>query len=106
MIICVLGLWHLDTVTAACLAALGRRVVGLSRNEQVVANLNAAVAPVFGPRLDALLREGMASGKLRLSTMAGQATAGGRPAIRRLHEGAARGRRGRPSQLFATGMAR
>ena len=29
MRVCVLGLWHLGTVTAACLAAGGHEVVGL-----------------------------------------------------------------------------
>ena len=31
MKVCVLGLWHLGTVTAACLAAAGHDVTGLDR---------------------------------------------------------------------------
>jgi UDPglucose 6-dehydrogenase len=76
MNICVLGLWHLGSVTAACLAALGHRVVGLERDEQVVVSLNAGVAPILEPGLEALLREGLVSGRLRFSTTPGEATAG------------------------------
>ena len=36
MKICVLGLWHLGTVTAACLAAGGHRVTGLDFDETLI----------------------------------------------------------------------
>ena len=67
MNICVLGLWHLGSVTAACMAALGHRVVGLDFDEQRVASLNRGTAPVFEPGLEELLYQGLASGKLHFS---------------------------------------
>lgn len=67
-IVCVLGLWHLGSVTAACLAARGARVIGLDRDEAAVRGLAAGRAPVFEPGLDDLLRTGLASGALRFTT--------------------------------------
>ena len=39
MRICVFGLWHLGTVTAACLADGGHTVIGLDPDAKVVVNL-------------------------------------------------------------------
>jgi UDPglucose 6-dehydrogenase len=68
MNICVLGLWHLGTVTAAALASLGHRVVGLDFDELGVAKLNRGLAPVFEPGLEELLLRGLSSGNLRFSS--------------------------------------
>src|SRR5579859_3672245 len=64
----VLGLWHLGTVTAAGLATLGHRVVGLDFDESRVANLNKGVTPVFEPGLAELITRGLSSGNLRFSS--------------------------------------
>ena len=40
MKVCVAGLWHLGSVTAACLAAAGHDVVGLDADRKTVARLN------------------------------------------------------------------
>jgi UDPglucose 6-dehydrogenase len=64
MTIAVAGLWHLGSVTAACLAKLGFDVVGID-DAPVVAGLAAAKAPLFEPQLDALIAEGIAAGRLR-----------------------------------------
>ena len=40
MKICVYGLWHLGTVTAACLANRGFEVVGLDSNTETIDDLN------------------------------------------------------------------
>ena len=55
MIVCVLGLWHLGTVTAACLAEAGHRVIGLDHDASTIAKLGDGIAPIAEPRLDALL---------------------------------------------------
>ena len=68
MKICVLGLWHLGSVTAACLASLGHEVVGLDFDAQVVSNLNCGVAPINEPGLNELVKQGLESGKLNYST--------------------------------------
>jgi UDPglucose 6-dehydrogenase len=70
----VLGLWHLGSVTAAGLATLGHRVVGLDFDESRVANLSKGVTPVFEPGLAELITRGLSSGNLRFSSAVGDAT--------------------------------
>jgi UDPglucose 6-dehydrogenase len=70
----VLGLWHLGSVTAAGLAALGHEVVGLDFDERRVADLRRGAAPVFEPGLDELIKQGLSSGKLRFSSAVSEAT--------------------------------
>src|SRR5262249_39776045 len=68
MRICVLGSWHLGTVTAAGLAELGHRVVGVDFDAAGVAARAAGVPPVFEPGLEELLQRGLASGNLRFAS--------------------------------------
>jgi len=65
MRICVVGLWHLGAVTAACLAELGHQVIGTDFDASRVTALEAGEAPVFEPGLEQLLRRGLSSGHLR-----------------------------------------
>jgi UDPglucose 6-dehydrogenase len=60
----VQGLWHLGTVTAACLADRGHQVTGLEPDEAALARLRLGQAPVAEPGLDDLLGKGLASGRL------------------------------------------
>lgn len=64
MTVCVYGLWHLGTVTAACLASRGISTVGLAETPEAAAELNAGKAPLFEPGLDALLAQGLQGGTL------------------------------------------
>src|SRR5262245_65681583 len=64
----VLGLWHLGSVTAACMVDAGCTVVGCDSDAAVVAGLNEGRAPLFEPGLDALLAKGVAAGRLAFST--------------------------------------
>lgn len=64
MKICVQGLWHLGSVTAACLASVGHEVSGLDSDLATISNLSAGKAPLFEPGLDDLLAEGLANSKL------------------------------------------
>ena len=59
MKVCVLGLWHLGTVTAACLASGGHQVVGLDFDESVIANLKKGKLPLFEPGLEELVKMGL-----------------------------------------------
>jgi UDPglucose 6-dehydrogenase len=68
MRVCVSGLWHLGTVTAACLAAAGHDVVGHDQDPQRVELLAGGRSPIQEPGLDALLAEGLASGRLHFSS--------------------------------------
>jgi UDPglucose 6-dehydrogenase len=64
MKVCVYGLWHLGTVTAACLASRGIATVGLAETPEAAAELNVGKAPLFEPGLDVLLEQGLKSGTL------------------------------------------
>ena len=73
MNVCVVGLWHLGTVTAACLASVGHHVVGLDFESEVVERLRAGHPPLFEPGLEDLVKRGMADGYLGFTTDAAQA---------------------------------
>jgi UDPglucose 6-dehydrogenase len=64
----VLGLWHLGSVTAACLAEGGFDVTGLDPDPAVVAELAAGRPPVAEPGLAELIAAGLAAGNLRFAT--------------------------------------
>ncbi len=68
MQICVAGLWHLGTVTAACLAEAGHQVIGYDADETVIHKLQAGEIPVFEPKLQDLVQSGLASGRLHFSS--------------------------------------
>ena len=40
MKICVLGLWHLGTVTSACMSSIGHKVIGLDFDKNLINGLN------------------------------------------------------------------
>ncbi len=62
--VCVQGLWHLGTVTAACMASLGNKVSGLDFDTRVIERLTLGVPPLFEPGLEDLIKQGMAAGRL------------------------------------------
>src|SRR5262245_60775909 len=66
--ICIVGCGHVGTVTAACLAELGHRVVGVDVNEGLVSSLNQGRAPFLEPGLPDLLERHRASGPVRFTT--------------------------------------
>lgn len=76
MKVCVAGLWHLGSVTAACLAAFGHRVVGLDADPGVIAGLAEGKPPLFEPGLRELLAEGLREARLSFTTEAAPALAG------------------------------
>jgi UDPglucose 6-dehydrogenase len=67
MRVCVQGLWHLGSVTAACLASVGHEVVGLESDQTVISSLNGGKAPLYEPDLNPLIAEGIQSGRLRFT---------------------------------------
>lgn len=76
MKVCVVGLWHLGCVTAACLASGGHEVRGLDENGATIAALRAGRAPLSEPGLDELLRAGIDARRLTFHTDAREALAG------------------------------
>jgi UDPglucose 6-dehydrogenase len=76
MKICVQGLWHLGTVTAACLASAGHQVVGLDFEHENVERLRKGTPPLFEPGLEELLQKGIRDGRLSFTTDIPQAVEG------------------------------
>ena len=68
MFVSVLGTGYLGATHAAALAALGHRVVGVDVDEVRVERLSRGAAPFHEPGLEALLQEGVTSGRLTFST--------------------------------------
>jgi GDP-mannose 6-dehydrogenase len=66
--VAVLGLGYVGCVTAACLAHLGHRVVGVDRDEHKVSAIRQGVAPFFEPGLGEWVGEGVAKGLLSASS--------------------------------------
>jgi GDP-mannose 6-dehydrogenase len=68
--VAVFGLGYVGCVTAACLASLGHRVLGIDRDQHKVDNVLNGRAPFYEPGLDELVRENTAAGRLSASTSA------------------------------------
>lgn len=69
--IAVLGLGYVGCVTAACLASLGHRVLGIDRDEHKVREIENGRAPFYEPGLEELVRENIEAGRLSVSTSSG-----------------------------------
>jgi UDPglucose 6-dehydrogenase len=63
-----MGLWHLGSVTAACLASAGHHVFGYDANPKAVELLQRGQPPVSEPRLQELIASGLSSGKLAFTS--------------------------------------
>src|SRR5213592_230021 len=61
----VFGLGYVGSVTAACLARAGHEVIGVDIDEEKVAMINGGTSPVVEPGLRALIRDLVATGRLR-----------------------------------------
>jgi GDP-mannose 6-dehydrogenase len=73
--IAVLGLGYVGCVTAACLAHVGHRVVGVDRDQFKVDAVLAGSAPFFEPGLEELVRENVKAGRLTASVSLPEALA-------------------------------
>jgi GDP-mannose 6-dehydrogenase len=62
--IAVLGLGYVGCVTAACLARLGHKVIGVDRDEFKVNQILAGAAPFYEPGLEEIVRETVRTGSL------------------------------------------
>ena len=76
MKVCVYGLWHLGSVTAACVAAAGHDVIGLDPDEETIAGLRDGRAPVMEPGLLELIADARSQRRLDFSDDAAQAVRG------------------------------
>ncbi len=68
--IAVLGLGYVGCVTAACLASLGHRVLGIDLDPHKVREIENGRAPFHEPGLEDLVRENIQAGRLSVSTSA------------------------------------
>jgi GDP-mannose 6-dehydrogenase len=68
--IAVLGLGYVGCVTAACLASLGHRVLGIDRDRHKVDCIWNGRAPFYEPGLEDVVRDGLEKGLLAASTSA------------------------------------
>jgi UDPglucose 6-dehydrogenase len=73
MRVTVYGLWHLGSVTAACLAEAGHEVVGLDLDEATIAGLVANRPPVDEPGLAAIISAQQKTGRLKFTASASNA---------------------------------
>ena len=71
----MLGLGYVGCVTAACLAHLGHRVVGVDRDRFKVDSVLGGRAPFFEPGLEDLVRDAVAAGRLSATVSLSEALA-------------------------------
>ena len=64
MHVCVHGLWHLGTLTAACFASAGHAIIGLNDNSSVVSAAERFEPPLYGHGLADLIRAGVTAAPL------------------------------------------
>src|SRR3954447_7993387 len=68
MVVVVIGLGYVGCVSAACLAHIGHRVIGVDRDDHKVAAVNRGEAPFYEPGLSALVQAGLRQDLLFAST--------------------------------------
>ncbi len=66
--ISVFGLGYVGSITAACLAQEGNRVIGVDINPAKVAMLDSGRAPILEPEVDKLVEQGRLSCRLHATT--------------------------------------
>jgi GDP-mannose 6-dehydrogenase len=68
--VAVIGLGYVGAVTSACLAELGRSVVGVDQDPTKADAIAAGRSPIAEPGLDDLLSAGVAAGSIEVGTVA------------------------------------
>src|SRR6185436_18168309 len=67
MKISIIGTGHVGLTTAACLAHIGHEVLGVDEDPAKRASVEAAEVPFYEPGLADLVREGVSTGRLRMT---------------------------------------
>ena len=73
MKISIFGLGYVGTVSGACLAKQGHEILGVDKNPQKVALLQAGLSPIVEVGLDALIGDAARDGRFRATVDAGEA---------------------------------
>lgn len=68
MKIAVVGLWHLGSVTSACLANLNFNIIGIDDNRDLVNNYNKDILPIYEPGLKEMTLKAREKGTLKYTT--------------------------------------
>jgi UDPglucose 6-dehydrogenase len=68
MRVAVIGTGYLGTTHAACMSQIGHNVLGVDIDAEKVVKLQSGEVPFFEPDLESLVRENLASGRLRFTT--------------------------------------
>lgn len=71
----VFGLDHSGAVMAGCLASRGHEVIAVDENPDRIELIRGGRAPVYEPRLDDLVRDAVAAGRLAATTNVAEAVA-------------------------------
>ena len=66
--VCVIGLWHLGSVTASCLASLGIETVGFDFDPDLIKNFNNYITPIYEPKLSEFIKNGIKSQTLKFTS--------------------------------------
>jgi UDPglucose 6-dehydrogenase len=66
--ISVVGLWHLGSVTASCLADKGFMVNAYDHDENIINNLKNGILPIYEPGLEQLINTNKTKGRLAFSS--------------------------------------
>src|SRR3989442_12534405 len=64
----VVGAGYVGLVTSACLAHLGHSTRTVDLDARRIASLRSGITPIVEPGLDALIRRGLAEGRLSVET--------------------------------------
>ncbi len=67
MNISVIGIWHLGSVTAACLADFGHSITCIDENKDTIKNLKDGILPIYEPGLKELTQKYNKAGTLKYS---------------------------------------
>src|SRR5699024_4528150 len=68
--IAIIGLRYVGAVTSACLAQLGRSVIGVDQDPVEAEAIAAGRSPIAEPGLDDLLAAGVAAGSIQIGSVA------------------------------------
>ncbi|WP_353893799.1 UDP-glucose/GDP-mannose dehydrogenase family protein [Proteinivorax hydrogeniformans] len=75
MKITVVGTGYVGLVTGVCLAYKGHHVICIDKKKDIVEKINNMEVPIYEPGLDKLLKEVIASGRLKAATELGKSVA-------------------------------
>ncbi|MCI2401147.1 nucleotide sugar dehydrogenase [Aliiroseovarius subalbicans] len=71
MKVAILGLGYVGFTAACCIASEGHEVIGIDVNPNKVRDIMSGRSPIIEPRVDEMLRDGVAAGRIKADTALG-----------------------------------